>query len=405
MVTIIGVRFRTNGKVYYFDPSGFNVKAKDHVIVETARGVEYGEVALGPREVDEKDIKPPLKPIIRIATYEDFEQVLKNKESEKDAYRICLEKIKNHGLNMKLIESEYTFDRGKLLFYFTADGRIDFRELVKDLAAVFRTRIELRQIGIRDETKMIGGFGICGRPLCCSTFLTDFSPVSIKMAKDQGLSLNPSKISGVCGRLMCCLQNEEEAYLDLNRSLPPVGSRVKTIDGFEGEVQRLSVLKQRVTVLIETDAEEKEVREYSAKELEYNNKSGKTFLAQTLPDETLDEEALRELQKMESEDIKEMAEAESIEPEVSPRSKRSEKGNRNKQNNFEKKKKKPEGIPNRQNSHSQKPHKNNKNSNPNKGHKNSQHFDKQNSTKKSYSHTERHSNRESRSAKKSSPKQ
>ena len=227
MITVVGVRFRTAGKIYYFDPGKLKINLNDHVIVETARGVEYGIVVVANKEVEEKDIVSPLKPVMRIATKKDEEQVLRNKEKEKEAFNICLEKIRNHNLEMKLVDSEYTFDNNKLLFYFTADGRVDFRELVKDLASVFRTRIELRQIGVRDETKVLGGIGICGRELCCKTFLPEFAPVSIKMAKEQSLSLNPTKISGVCGRLMCCLKNEAETYEYLNSRLPIVGEMVQ----------------------------------------------------------------------------------------------------------------------------------------------------------------------------------
>ena len=231
MAKIIGVRFRTAGKIYYFDPLRFSVKRGDHVIVETARGVEYGTVVGEPREVDDKKVVQPLKPVLRVATERDDEQEAGNKLKEKEAFRICQEKIRKHGLDMKLIDAEYTFDNNKVLFYFTADGRVDFRELVKDLASVFKTRIELRQIGVRDESKMIGGLGICGQPFCCSRFLKDFQPVSIKMAKEQNLSLNPTKISGACGRLMCCLAYEESAYEYLNSIMPMVGSTVRTPDG------------------------------------------------------------------------------------------------------------------------------------------------------------------------------
>ena len=206
MIKVVGVRFREAGKVYYFNPEGFELKLYDHVIVETIRGVEYGTVVIAEKEINEEDIVSPLKPIIRKATEEDEKQLIENHEKEKEAKKICLEKIAKHNLEMKLVDAEYTFDNNKLLFYFTADGRIDFRDLVKDLAAVFRTRIELRQIGVRDETKVLGGLGICGRELCCKTFLPEFAPVSIKMAKEQSLSLNPTKISGTCGRLMCCLK-------------------------------------------------------------------------------------------------------------------------------------------------------------------------------------------------------
>lgn len=270
MKTIIGVRFRQAGKVYYFDPgNNEDIKRNMHVVVETAKGVEYGTVVLPPTEMPEEKIVSPLKGIIRVATPEDDASEEQNREKEKDAFGICLEKIAKHGLEMKLIAAEYTFDRNKLLFYFTADGRIDFRELVKDLASVFRTRIELRQIGVRDETKLIGGIGICGRALCCHSYLSEFAPVSIKMAKEQNLSLNPTKISGVCGRLMCCLKNEEEAYEELNSHLPNVGSRVKTPEGLHGEVQSVSVLKQKVKVIVTLDSDEKEVREYQVSDLKF----------------------------------------------------------------------------------------------------------------------------------------
>lgn len=272
MTTIIGVRFRQAGKVYYFDPAGLEIKQGDHVIVETARGVEYGYVVLGCREMEDEKVVQPLKAVMRLATPADDETTRRNKEKEKDAFKICLEKIAKHGLEMKLIDCEYTFDNNKVLFYFTADGRIDFRELVKDLASVFKTRIELRQIGVRDETKIVGGIGICGRPMCCHTFLSDFAPVSIKMAKEQNLSLNPTKISGVCGRLMCCLKNEEEAYEYLNSKLPNVGDYVTTNDGLKGEVASVSVLKQLVKVIVTVDNDEKEIREYKVDELRFRPK-------------------------------------------------------------------------------------------------------------------------------------
>ena len=269
MLTVIGVRFRTAGKIYYFDPAGRDIKTGDHVIVETARGIEYGYVVLGNREVEEGKVVPPLKPVIRMATDEDRAVETRNKEKEKEAFKTCQEKIRKHKLDMKLIDAEYTFDNNKVLFYFTADGRIDFRELVKDLAAVFRTRIELRQIGVRDETKIRGGIGICGRELCCHTYLSEFAPVSIKMAKEQNLSLNPTKISGVCGRLMCCLTNEEETYEELNNNLPSVGESVTTPEGLKGEVQSLSVLRQLVRVIVTLDNDEKEIREYPAADLKF----------------------------------------------------------------------------------------------------------------------------------------
>ena len=269
MVKVIGVRFRTAGKIYFFSPGQFDIKQGDNVIVETARGVEFGRVVSGVKEVAEEDVIQPLKSVIRIATEQDQKVVNKNKQKEKEAFKICLEKIRKHGLEMKLIDVEYTFDGNKILFYFTADGRIDFRELVKDLAAVFRTRIELRQIGVRDETKIRGGIGICGRPLCCSTYLTEFSAVSIKMAKEQNLSLNPTKISGVCGRLMGCLTNEEETYEMLNSQLPSVGDAVTTKDGLTGVVHSLSVLRRLVKVIVNLENDEKEIREYMADELKF----------------------------------------------------------------------------------------------------------------------------------------
>ena len=277
MLTVIGVRFRTAGKIYYFDPAGRQIKIGDHVIVETARGIEYGYVVLGNREVDETKVIPPLKPVTRMATDEDRAIEAKNKEKEKEAFKICQEKIKKHNLEMKLIDAEYSFDNNKVLFYFTADGRIDFRELVKDLASVFKTRIELRQVGVRDETKIMGGIGICGRPLCCHSYLSEFIPVSIKMAKEQNLSLNPTKISGVCGRLMCCLKNEEETYEVLNSKLPGIGDTVTTADGLRGEVHSVNVLRQTVKVIVVVDKDEKEIREYKVDQLKFKprRKKGK----------------------------------------------------------------------------------------------------------------------------------
>jgi cell fate regulator YaaT (PSP1 superfamily) len=274
MAKIVGVRFRNAGKIYYFGPEKYELKSGMHVIVETARGVEMGTVMLEPREIEDDKVVQPLKPIIRIATEADERIVEKNHEKEKEAFKICLEKIAKHKLEMKLVEAEYTFDNNKLLFYFTADGRIDFRELVKDLAAVFRTRIELRQIGVRDETKILGGIGICGRPLCCNSYLSEFAPVSIKMAKEQNLSLNPTKISGVCGRLMCCLKNEEETYEYLNSRLPNVGDTVTTADKLRGEVNSVNVLRQTVKVLVEVDGE-KELREYKTEELRFKPRKRK----------------------------------------------------------------------------------------------------------------------------------
>ena len=269
MIKVIGVRFRTAGKIYFFSPGGLELKAGDKVIVETARGVEFGSVVTGIKEVPDDQISQPLKPVIRIATQDDVRREAKNREKEKEAFKICQEKIRKHGLEMKLIDAEYTFDNNKVLFYFTADGRIDFRELVKDLASVFRTRIELRQIGVRDETKIRGGIGICGRPLCCHTYLTEFAPVSIKMAKEQNLSLNPTKISGVCGRLMGCLTNEEETYEELNSHLPSIGDYVTTPEKLKGEVQSVNVLRQTVKVIVSLDNDEKEVRDYKVDELRF----------------------------------------------------------------------------------------------------------------------------------------
>lgn len=291
MIKVVGVRFRRAGKIYYFDPKRLEMETGSHVIVETARGVEYGTVIIAPKSVTDDQVVQPLKSVIRVATPEDDRIEAKNREKEKEAYKICLEKIAKHGLEMKLVEAEYTFDNNKLLFYFTADGRIDFRELVKDLASVFRTRIELRQIGVRDETKILGGIGICGRPLCCSTFLSEFAPVSIKMAKEQNLSLNPAKISGVCGRLMCCLKNEEETYEYLNSRLPNVGDRVTTLDGLKGEVQSVSVLRQLVKVIVDL-GDEKEIREYPVKQLKFRSKRRKDS-------EKLTKEELRELAALE----------------------------------------------------------------------------------------------------------
>ncbi|MBS7329053.1 PSP1 domain-containing protein [Lacrimispora saccharolytica] len=293
MKRIIGVRFRSAGKIYFFDPLNFEVKRNDHVIVETARGIEYGTVVGDIREVDDSEVTQPLKPVLRVATKKDDEQEQKNKEKEKDAFKICLEKIHARGLEMKLIDAEYTFDNNKILFYFTADGRIDFRELVKDLAGVFRTRIELRQIGVRDETKIRGGIGVCGRPVCCNTYLSDFIPVSIKMAKEQNLSLNPTKISGVCGRLMCCLKHEEETYEDLNRRLPGVGDYVTTPDGLKGEVQSVNVLRQLVKVIVDVDGD-KEIQEYKAEDIKFKRRHRK--------EKQLTKEEMKELAKLEKQD-------------------------------------------------------------------------------------------------------
>lgn len=254
MVKIIGVRFKSIGKIYYFDPNGLDIKLGDSVIVETARGIECGEVVIDDREIDENEFTSPIKPVIRIASAQDFDVIEKNKKKEQDAFKICEEKIEKHGLKMNLIDVECTFDNNKMLFYFTAENRVDFRELVKDLAAVFRTRIELRQIGVRDEAKKLGGLGICGQPFCCSRFLGEFQPVSIKMAKEQSLSLNPTKISGTCGRLMCCLKYEQESYEELLKVTPKVGAVVKTADG-RGIVEDVNLLTGKLRVKMDkTDA-------------------------------------------------------------------------------------------------------------------------------------------------------
>lgn len=297
MIKIVGVRFRNAGKIYYFDPKKLAIKKGDHVIVETARGIEYGSVVANVQEVTDDKVVQPLKAVIRIANAEDDAKAARNKEKEKDAMRICQEKIRKHKLEMKLIDAEYTFDNNKVLFYFTADGRIDFRELVKDLAAVFKTRIELRQIGVRDETKLIGGVGICGRPLCCHTFLSEFAPVFIRMAKEQNLSLNPAKISGVCGRLMCCLKNEEETYEYLNSRLPGVGDKVTADDGFKGEVQSVNVLRQLVKVLVDVD-DEKELREYEVERLKFKPRRRKEKSG------NVEDKALKELEAMEKKEGK-----------------------------------------------------------------------------------------------------
>ena len=292
MTKVIGVRFRQAGKVYFFSPGNLHIKKGDKVIVETARGVEFGSVVYPTKEVPDEDIMQPLKSVIRVATEEDKRNEEKNREKEQEAFRVCQEKIRKHELDMKLISAEYTFDGNKVLFYFTAEGRIDFRELVKDLAGVFRTRIELRQIGVRDETKIRGGIGICGRPLCCHTYLSEFAPVSIKMAKEQNLSLNPTKISGVCGRLMCCLTNEEETYEELNSHLPELGDTVITSEGLKGEVQSVSVLRQLVKVVVNLDNEEKEIREYKASELKFKPRRRKS-------DMRLSKEEMKELAALE----------------------------------------------------------------------------------------------------------
>ena len=289
MTKIVGIRFRNVGKIYYFDPKNYKMQVGDHVIVETARGVEFGRVVLGPKEVGEDEVVHPLKEVLRVATQADEDREQQNRLKEKDAFKICQKKIREHGLEMKLIDAEYTFDNNKVLFYFTADGRIDFRQLVKDLASIFKTRIELRQIGVRDETKILGGIGICGRCLCCHTYLSEFAPVSIRMAKEQNLSLNQTKISGVCGRLMCCLKNEQETYEELNRRLPGIGDTVTTPDGIQGNVQSVNVLRQLVKVVVEI-GDEKEIQEFPVGELKFRSRKKKVKVS---------EQELKELKDLE----------------------------------------------------------------------------------------------------------
>lgn len=270
MQRVIGVTFKSAGRMYYFDPAEYkDISIHETVIVETVRGVEIGKVVMTEKMIEPSEDILPIKPIIRVATNEDKEKIQNNASREKEAFDICLQKIKEHGLDMKLIDAQYTFDDNKILFYFTSDGRIDFRNLVKDLAAIFRIRIELRQIGVRDAAKLTGGLGPCGREMCCSAFMNDFTPVSIKMAKNQNLSLNPSKISGTCGRLMCCLNNENDTYIELNKLMPSVGDTVRTKDGLVGEVKSVNILRQNVKVIVELDKDEKEERTYPVSELKF----------------------------------------------------------------------------------------------------------------------------------------
>lgn len=269
MVEIISVRFKEGGKQYYFNPDGQQFQVGDGVIVDTTRGTEYGLCTHENSMIDEIELMAPLRPVVRKATQEDKLTLERNKEKEKKAFAICQEKIAQHGLDMKLVEAEYSFEGNKVLFFFTSDGRVDFRALVKDLAGTIHARIELRQIGVRDETKLVGGIGICGRALCCHSYLSEFAPVSIKMAKEQNLSLNPTKISGVCGRLMCCLKHEQETYEELNSHLPGLGDYVTTADGLKGEVQSVNVLRQKVKVIVTVEGDEKEIREYPVEELKF----------------------------------------------------------------------------------------------------------------------------------------
>lgn len=289
MTKIVGIRFRNVGKIYYFDPKNYKMQVGDHVIVETARGVEFGRVVLGPKEVGEDEVVHPLKEVLRVATQADEDREQQNRTRRRMPSNGLPEEDREHGLEMKLIDAEYTFDNNKVLFYFTADGRIDFRQLVKDLAAIFKTRIELRQIGVRDETKILGGIGICGRSLCCHTYLSEFAPVSIKMAKEQNLSLNQTKISGVCGRLMCCLKNEQETYEELNKKLPGIGDTVTLPDGIQGTVQNVNVLRQRVKVVVEVN-DEKEIQEFPVNELKFRPRKKKVKVS---------EKEMKELEKLE----------------------------------------------------------------------------------------------------------
>ena len=299
MQTVVGVRFKRAGKIYYFSPGNLDIKTNDDVIVETARGIEFGSAVIGPREVPDSDVVLPLKEVLRKATDADRNKVIDNAQKEQEAFEICEEKIKKHGLPMKLVQVEYTFDVNKIIFYFTADGRIDFRELVKDLAAVFRTRIELRQIGVRDEAKLMGGIGCCGRPLCCNTFLGEFEPVSIRMAKEQNLSLNPTKISGICGRLMCCLNNEQATYEYLNSKLPQLGDTVLIKkDGIKGKVQSVNVLRQTVKVLVNAEGEDADVVDCSVEELQFTPHHRRSRMK--LSEEELKE--ARELEALENKD-------------------------------------------------------------------------------------------------------
>lgn len=344
MTTVIGVRFREVGKIYYFDPGDLEFKAGDNVIVDTVRGTEFGTVMIPNRQVEDEEIVQPLKVVRRLATEDDIERVKANREKERDAFNTCKEKIKERGLDMKLISAEYTFDNAKILFYFTADGRIDFRELVKDLASVFKIRIELRQVGVRDETKLMGGLGGCGRPLCCASYLSDFVPVSIRMAKEQNLSLNPQKISGVCGRLMCCLKNEAETYEDLNTRLPKDGGKVVTKDGREGVAETVNVLREKVRVLFTDEQGNREVEEFPACELQFTPRRKQKPQEQKVVDELLDEvedesdPELKELEMAEIKDEEAQEEAEANNPDGENRvnknrRRRRHHNNRNNQNN------------------------------------------------------------------------
>lgn len=315
---VIGVRFKKAGKIYYFNPLSIPFEAGEGVIVETSRGIEFGEVVIGAREIEQKELQKPLRPVIRRADGEDYARIEANQRKEKEAFAVCEEKIKKHGMDMKLINVEYTFDNSKIVFYFTAEGRVDFRELVKDLASVFKTRIELRQIGVRDETKMLGGLGPCGRPACCAEFLGDFQPVSIKMAKEQNLSLSPTKISGLCGRLMCCLGYEHEYYKELAAILPRNGSEVQTPDG-AGVVMESNPLRQLVKVKIAV-GDEFDVREYPVGEITVQRRGKRPLEKQDAPEKGKEVQKAKEPARVEK--------AEEKKPEKPRRQERSRRGGR-----------------------------------------------------------------------------
>ncbi len=302
MKEVIGVRFRPNGKIYYFDPIDYHVQVGTDVIVETARGVEYGKCVLGRKAIEDEKRIAGLKPIIRLANDEDKKKFEANQKKSEEAFATCVKKINEHGLKMKLISAEYTFDGSKVLFYFTADGRVDFRELVRDLAGVFRTRIELRQIGVRDEAKISGGIGMCGRELCCNSYLSEFIPVSIKMAKEQNLSLNPTKISGVCGRLMCCLKHEQDTYEYLNSKMPGVGDNATTAEGVVGKVESVNVMRQTVRLIITDEEDNKTMEEFKVDELKFKPRKKKKDKGDKRPKDTKRDKDLEALEALEKEE-------------------------------------------------------------------------------------------------------
>ena len=302
MKEVIGVRFRPNGKIYYFDPIDYHVQVGTDVIVETARGVEYGKCVLGRKAIEDEKRIAGLKPIIRLANDEDKKKFETNQKKSEEAFATCVKKINEHGLKMKLISAEYTFDGSKVLFYFTADGRVDFRELVKDLASVFKTRIELRQIGVRDEAKISGGIGMCGRELCCNSYLSEFIPVSIKMAKEQNLSLNPTKISGVCGRLMCCLKHEQDTYEYLNSKMPGVGDNATTAEGVVGKVESVNVMRQTVRLIITDEEDNKTMEEFKVDELKFKPRKKKKDKGDKRPKDAKRDKDLEALEALEKEE-------------------------------------------------------------------------------------------------------